>query len=173
MMGRSWVLRDTGPGEKQKLGADTEGESTDELDTGSRKGTEGREERLLSDHSLWLLTGAWTPSGQGLMGRQLRPCGGSRSLPAEGSINLPPGHQDNTETGLLRFYPPKAPNTLSPRTRRSLSPSTQIKEDKGLSFPETSEILWSRSGLCGSECAHQPWAQLGTWHEARGYFLRA
>ena len=47
------------------------------------------------------------------------------------------GHRDNTETGLLRFYQPKDPNTLSPRTRSSLSPSSQIKEDKGLSFPET------------------------------------
>ena len=47
------------------------------------------------------------------------------------------GHWDNTETGLLRVYPPKAPNTFSPSTCSSLSPSSQIKEDKGLSFPET------------------------------------
>lgn len=81
--------KDTGPGEKQKLGADTEGESTDDLDTGTRKGAEGREERLLPDHSLRLLTDAWIPLGQGLAGRRLRPFGGTRSLPAEGRINLP------------------------------------------------------------------------------------
>ena len=39
--GAGFCRRDTGPGEKQKLGADTEGESTDELDTGSRKGMKG------------------------------------------------------------------------------------------------------------------------------------
>lgn len=87
--GAGFCGRDTGPGEKQKLGADTEGESTDELDTGTRKGAEGREEPLLSYHSLWLLMDAWIPSGQGLMGRQLRPFGGSQFLPAEGRINLP------------------------------------------------------------------------------------
>ena len=30
----------------------------------------------MSDHSLWLLMGAWTPSGQGLMGRRLGPVEG-------------------------------------------------------------------------------------------------
>ena len=34
-------------------------------------------------------------------------------------------------------------------------------------------MLWSGSGLHESECAHQPWAQLGMWHKARSYYLRA
>ena len=81
--------RDAGPSEKQKLWADTEGESADELDTWTRKGEEGREGRLLSVHGLWLLVDAWIPLGLGLMGRQLRPFGGSWFLPGEGRINLP------------------------------------------------------------------------------------
>ena len=50
--GAGFCGRDTGPGEKQKLGADTEGESTDEPDTGTRKGAEGRGCRLKCQHGL-------------------------------------------------------------------------------------------------------------------------